>query len=424
MGCALSLYGKAVHFLFSLTQNCYVSFDGKYKYLEKLLIYFRMTTHQATIETFEQQIEDIITCIICLETMNDPKVLQCQHTFCCPCLEHLMDTHQSQVIGCPTCRAETRVPRGGVQGLPSDYKVKKLSELNMSGIKTLRNEMEKLSVDLDGKKSVDKKVSSCSICQDKSHWYCKNCSGYMCNPCNEKHQAANIFKDHVIVAGDRNTWETAECKTHPGTLQEYLCKDCFSVVCAFCLIGNHVACNVIQTNDYIKDCHGVIETSFDQLQEVHREMVIREKAVVEQVANAYKSRTSEITEEVTRAANDRIRKIQEEKEKLLHSLQENARQLEEALQLEVDKRSNRSKVEELRTKRDKFLATTTVTDVLADFKELSSDIVHAIHSTLDNQAVPSATTFMSPSEFVQDPSEVSIGSIRRESVDLLPNTQN
>ena len=64
----------------------------------------------------------------------------------------LMDTHQSQVIGCPTCRAETRVPRGGVQGLPSDYKVKKLSELNMPGIKTLRNEMERLSVDVNRKK--------------------------------------------------------------------------------------------------------------------------------------------------------------------------------------------------------------------------------------------------------------------------------
>ena len=114
----------------------------------------------------------------------------------------------------------------------------------------------------------------------------------MCNPCIEKHQAANIFKDHVIVAGDRNTWETDECKTYPGTLQEYLCKDCFSVVCAFCLIGNHVA--------YIKDCHGVIETSFDQLQEVHREMVMRERAVEDEVANTFKSRTSEITEKVTR----------------------------------------------------------------------------------------------------------------------------
>ena len=37
----------------------------------------------------------------------------------------------------------------------------------------------------------------------------------MCNPCNEKHQAANIFNNHVIVAGDRNTGETTECKTHP-----------------------------------------------------------------------------------------------------------------------------------------------------------------------------------------------------------------
>ena len=73
-----------------------------------------------------------------------------------------------------------------------------------------------------------------------------------------------------------------------------------SQLCLFCLIGNHVACNVIQTNDYIKDCHGVIETSFDQLQEVHREMVMRERAVEEQVANTFKSRTSEITEKVTR----------------------------------------------------------------------------------------------------------------------------
>lgn len=58
------------------------------------------------------QLEQLLTCCICLDRYRSPKLLPCQHSFCEPCLDGLVDYARRQ-IKCPECRAEHRLPYSG-----------------------------------------------------------------------------------------------------------------------------------------------------------------------------------------------------------------------------------------------------------------------------------------------------------------------
>jgi len=48
-----------------------------------------------------EQFDQLLTCAICLDRYRNPKLLPCQHSFCCePCMEGLVDYVRRQV--CPS----------------------------------------------------------------------------------------------------------------------------------------------------------------------------------------------------------------------------------------------------------------------------------------------------------------------------------
>lgn len=98
-----------------------------------------------------QDIDDLLQCPICLDILQDPKVLDCQHTFCADCLtSHLnarsgiffaanaLDCKLSlmdvlflslylMIVG-PTCRVPTNIINNSVDCLPRNYIVSDIIE--------------------------------------------------------------------------------------------------------------------------------------------------------------------------------------------------------------------------------------------------------------------------------------------------------
>ena len=70
-----------------------------------------------------EQLEELVTCSVCLDTFRDPRVLSCQHTFCLKCLQNI---HRKQPKGtaveglrCPLDRQVSPLPlQGGVEDFP------------------------------------------------------------------------------------------------------------------------------------------------------------------------------------------------------------------------------------------------------------------------------------------------------------------
>lgn len=77
--------------------------------------------------------DDLLQCPICLEVLNDPKVLDCQHTFCANCLKvhHATECQRRRTenfLDCPTCRERTNLINNSVDCLPGNYIVRDIIE--------------------------------------------------------------------------------------------------------------------------------------------------------------------------------------------------------------------------------------------------------------------------------------------------------
>ncbi|CAF1013990.1 unnamed protein product [Adineta steineri] len=83
--------------------------------------------------TATSNIDDLLQCPICLDILQDPKVLDCQHTFCANCLKvHLASIERnhgsSNFMDCPTCRLRSNLINNSIDSLPGNYIVRDIIE--------------------------------------------------------------------------------------------------------------------------------------------------------------------------------------------------------------------------------------------------------------------------------------------------------
>ncbi|XP_052809506.1 uncharacterized protein LOC128237973 [Mya arenaria] len=61
--------------------------------------------------------ENLITCQICMERFDSPRILPCQHTFCKKCIETIINknclgNHECDILHCPVCRRKCKIGKG------------------------------------------------------------------------------------------------------------------------------------------------------------------------------------------------------------------------------------------------------------------------------------------------------------------------
>mmetsp|Transcript_632 Transcript_632/g.1651 ORF Transcript_632/g.1651 Transcript_632/m.1651 type:complete len:472 (-) Transcript_632:121-1536(-) len=91
-------------------------------------------------EDVRARLEEELTCSVCLGVYQDPRKLQCSHTFCLPCLDQILSSSSSAsrtTLKCPECRAESSVSRSGARSLPVDRTVARV--LNVLESSTTRS---------------------------------------------------------------------------------------------------------------------------------------------------------------------------------------------------------------------------------------------------------------------------------------------
>lgn len=57
-----------------------------------------------------QQMEEELTCAVCAEQFEEPKLLPCHHYYCKKCVAALLaSSKHGHVISCPECRHQTEI---------------------------------------------------------------------------------------------------------------------------------------------------------------------------------------------------------------------------------------------------------------------------------------------------------------------------
>lgn len=187
-------------------------------------------------------------CPSCLEMYIMPKVLDCFHTFCLPCLEKSQDDPSK--ITCSECSFVTHLPHG-TPDLVTDYAISNVLESSV---------MQRCSVHCTG----------CKNTKNQAVAKCYNCANLLCANCVMAHQFMHCFEGHKVLNFTEihelpDNYSPAErcvtCPKHPDKVLQSFCVTCNVPVCKDCTISEHNSGH---------DCQLLLDVSDNQLEKLHQ----------------------------------------------------------------------------------------------------------------------------------------------------------
>ena len=153
-----------------------------------------------------EDLEQEITCPLCLGIFEDPRVLSCQHVYCKSCLENLASRAGNMSVTCPECRKVSQMLPGGVSALPVAFQINRLKAL------VARMGLEEGGAaplgtcQTDGSETGPPERSGASKCvQHPSQTldlYCHQCEEFACRDCivfDRKHVDHHYSKVEVVA---------------------------------------------------------------------------------------------------------------------------------------------------------------------------------------------------------------------------------
>ena len=174
-----------------------------------------------------------VVCGICRKTFDNPRVLDCLHTFCENCIENNLEIEEYDAsieysVKCSTCNQLSVLPEDGVKSLPINVFAK--------------NAMDLLIIE-DSKENVVK----CTNCNDDEDAMsrCVECTEFLCVVCVTAHRRFRLTKDHRIILLDALKYDRStvhrpvHCPKHDPELFMFYCEVCEELICKECTILMH-----------------------------------------------------------------------------------------------------------------------------------------------------------------------------------------
>ena len=182
----------------------------------------------------QKRVEDEITCPICQDHFDKPKILPCCHYYCKKCIERLvLSAGHNRAFACPECRSETVLPQNDPNLLQTVFFVNRMKELH--------TKMEKA----EGK--VEALCEQCS--GDKATAFCRHCTEFICEECVNVHHKMKAFSGHVVTSLEElkkgkykeilmKKPPPPTCTVHDEQMKIY-CFDCNHLICRDCMMIDH-----------------------------------------------------------------------------------------------------------------------------------------------------------------------------------------
>ena len=198
-----------------------------------------------------QRLRDEITCPVCHDVYEDPKLLPCCHYYCKECIVQLAG--KGQPFPCPECRKDTFLVQDSADRFPPASFVSYVkSVVNMIELEKCRDDSDEAvtgSLTL-GAAAAILSCDQCSSPEARSVAFCRQCTHFMCEFCEQAHKRLKLYSDHTIVRIDsridvsddrdvRGFSESVEiCRRHTEQLKIY-CFTCEELICRDCTLIDH-----------------------------------------------------------------------------------------------------------------------------------------------------------------------------------------
>ena len=192
-----------------------------------------------------EELEKEITCPVCHDHFQEPKILPCCHYYCKKCIHALARAAGgSKPFPCPECRRDTLLPQNDLDQLPTAFFVNRMKELY--------TKMAKTSGRIE---------AVCEMCSGgPAAAFCHQCTYFICLECVKSHQKMKVFAKHNVTTLDELKEGGAKqmhiltkhspppyCSLHDKKMKLY-CFDCNCLICRDCIIFDHAG----HKSDFIK----------------------------------------------------------------------------------------------------------------------------------------------------------------------------
>ncbi|XP_071806475.1 E3 ubiquitin-protein ligase TRIM56-like [Asterias amurensis] len=287
-------------------------------------------------------------CALCLGRYQQPKLLECLHSFCANCLKKYRTTNIAKVpmICCPVCGKNTDI-RAGIDNLKTNfYLIGLTDEIIMQ---------EQVANCLETKLA----CGSCEGGRNLAVSRCIDCALYLCANCQNAHTRFAALSSHKIATLDEIKYGVVEvrkvrlemepkCKKHYGEILAFFCETCQELVCHDCTVVDHSQVKghkCIDTNKAFserKQSLGelfpalnyallVIEQSLDDATEMKKKLQSSSVETIQEVHTRAAEVTAMVAVEEKRIIGD-IKRIEEDRELKFKEHEEKMSRMREGIQ--------------------------------------------------------------------------------------------
>ena len=215
----------------------------------------------------KQVLEKEVTCPLCLDILQEPKKLPCDHVYCKSCLERLAINRRVDLDApflCPECRTQTQIPNGDVNNFPTAFRLNRLIEA-----------FQRVEVREVAAEPVDEAKCKLHPAQPIAI-YCEECNELFCRDCVlAKREHADHNYGFISDMKEKLRLKLARAVSAVDSREQSLSKVVEEI--------DHVQCEIAV---YKSQCQQEIEEAFGAL---YRKLQESEQKMIQQAAQHYKS---------------------------------------------------------------------------------------------------------------------------------------
>ena len=286
------------------------------------------------LQTLLHNLNEEVSCSVCMSTFTDPKILPCFHTFCLHCLNELQRTSGKHgEITCPECRRKFQVPGSGYpKDLPANFRMNSLLDVmaiqkcNVSGVK-------------------------CGNCEKTSaeSFYCFQCCAFWCEDCSAAHNLIKANKTHRLLAirdfqdkDIENVLKRAvycQKKHHEKEELKFFCKQCEVSICNTCVVTFHEGHDKV----LLQDAANERKLSLESAIESQKEKVLQKRNLISRLQNEYIQIQGQVTNMRKSAqsfVDNLLKVVEERKMEILKNLEDKANESFERLAVQQSQVEN------------------------------------------------------------------------------------
>ncbi|KAL7825836.1 hypothetical protein SRHO_G00335740 [Serrasalmus rhombeus] len=196
-------------------------------------------------------LEEDLTCSICLCPFDSPVSLSCGHSFCQQCLEAAWK--DAGPVSCPQCRA-----------LYSVRPVLKRNTVLSAVVDTIRSASDAGESPSSGEREEPKPVLCDTCMQAKAESTCMTCAASFCSEHVRPHRENPVYRAHRLVEPPLADLQNRLCAEH-AKLLEFYCAPHERSICSGCLQEQHRSCSFYTVEEQREKKESELKEKLDSL---------------------------------------------------------------------------------------------------------------------------------------------------------------